>query len=85
MSAEGRVEHQKQNHTAPAESFGFGFGVQFGALSSDGCPDHLVVLHMSLKVSNDAQTLSKLLQNNFEKFRKASFLTPKFVNIRILT
>ena len=40
---------------------------------------------MPLKVKNNAQTLPKQLQNNFEKVQKTTFLTPKIVKIWMST
>ena len=34
---------------------------------------------MPFKVENNAQTLLKQLQNNFEKVQKTTFLTPKMI------
>ena len=36
-----------------------------------------------LKVKNNAQTLPKQLQNNFEKVQKTTFLTPKMAKTRM--
>ena len=52
----------------------FDFGAHLSTIRAQKTPKS-----RPFKAKNNAQTLPKIVQNNFEKVEKSSFLTPKIV------